>query len=242
MKKLKYLFVLSVIFNILFLLIGSYFVYHKGGMEYIKLSINKLTSKQVLATVKSDKVDLFKSYPHTENDVVFLGDSLTNACSWADYFPGKYTRNRGIGADCTSDIINRLDEIINGKPSKIFLMVGINDLLFNVDQKEMLSNYEQIIKIISEQTPDTKIFIQSILPINIQLAKKTQVLHFANKDIDNINLELEKIAIKYNARYIDLSSKYNDPDGELSPESTTDGIHLKPDKYFIWVNTIEQYI
>ena len=59
-------------------------------------------------------------------DVVFLGDSITEGGAWDELFPGVPVRNRGIGGDTTSGVLDRLDQITRGRPAKVFLKIGTN--------------------------------------------------------------------------------------------------------------------
>ena len=68
--------------------------------------------------------------PVTGQNIVMLGNSLTERGFWAEYFQGKRVLNRGIGGDCISGMINRVQPIVDGRPKAIFIMGGANDLLF----------------------------------------------------------------------------------------------------------------
>ena len=45
--------------------------------------------------------------PVTGQNIVMLGNSLTERGFWAEYLQGKRVLNRGIGGDCISGMINR---------------------------------------------------------------------------------------------------------------------------------------
>ena len=45
----------------------------------------------------------------TDNNVLFLGDSITAHGDWQTWFPDVNTLNFGVGGDTTDDIIARLD-------------------------------------------------------------------------------------------------------------------------------------
>ena len=52
--------------------------------------------------------------PVTGQNIVMLGNSLTERGFWAEYFQGKRVLNRGIGGDCISGMINRVQPIVDG--------------------------------------------------------------------------------------------------------------------------------
>ena len=62
--------------------------------------------------------------PITPNDIVMLGDSLTEGGDWASYFAdwlpeGVSVVNRGIVGDDAPGIYDRLHQILPGNPKKI---------------------------------------------------------------------------------------------------------------------------
>lgn len=71
---------------------------------------------------------LFEKLPIDSDDIVFLGNSITNGCEWHELFNNPNIKNRGISSDVSMGVYDRLDPIIKGKPAKIFLMIGINDI------------------------------------------------------------------------------------------------------------------
>lgn len=73
-------------------------------------------------------------------------------------------RNRGIAGDDTAGVLARLREVTAGRPAKVFLMIGTNDLTEGVDETRIAANVEQIVARIAAASPDTQIFVQSVLP------------------------------------------------------------------------------
>ena len=68
--------------------------------------------------------------PVTRRNIVMLGNSLTERGFWSEYFPDKRVLNRGIGGDRIVGMLARLDPIVGGQPRAIFIMAGVNDLVF----------------------------------------------------------------------------------------------------------------
>jgi lysophospholipase L1-like esterase len=59
-----------------------------------------------------------------------------------------------------------------------------------------------------------------------------------NDDIKKINKELKKQIVK--EQYINIYDELIDKDGSLNLKYTTDGIHLNPEGYEIYLNFIHQ--
>ncbi|HRN58259.1 MAG TPA: sialate O-acetylesterase, partial [Agriterribacter sp.] len=69
-----------------------------------------------------------RSLPQTKNDILFVGNSITDGNEWNELFDNSKMKNRGISGDISAGVIHRIDEIANRKPGKVFLMIGVNDL------------------------------------------------------------------------------------------------------------------
>ena len=99
------------------------------------------------------KVQLFKSYPNSEKDIIFLGNSITAGTDWMELMGRKDVRNRGISGDITFGVLERLDEVTEGKPSKVFILIGINDISRNIPDSLIVCNYQKIICRIKKESP-----------------------------------------------------------------------------------------
>ncbi len=75
---------------------------------------------------------MYDHLPDTRNEIVFLGNSITDGAEWYELLGNKRIRNRGISADVTEGILLRLDAITKLKPAKIFIMIGVNDIARNM--------------------------------------------------------------------------------------------------------------
>src|SRR5262245_31960720 len=74
------------------------------------------------------QVDNFRSYPNANSDIIMLGNSITDYAQWNELLQVNEVRNRGISGDITYGILERLDEVTEGKPAKVFVLIGINDI------------------------------------------------------------------------------------------------------------------
>ncbi|MGU3462973.1 GDSL-type esterase/lipase family protein [Bacillus sp. D48C] len=242
--NLKKIAIISIVFNVMFILFGGYLIYSKGGISFIT---NKFST--VLANSSSDKnegfspahkvrASVFDNAKPIEDSVVFLGDSLTDNNEWVEAFSDVKTFNRGIGGDTTVGVLDRIDQVISLKPSKVFLMIGINDFSVKTPKEDVLQNYDTILNRLSAGTPDTKVFIQSILPImNIQ-----ELSTISNKDINWTNEKLKKVASEKGYTFINLHPLFLDGKGELKKDLNVDGLHLNGKGYKVWENEIRNHV
>ena len=148
------------------------------------------------------KVGQFRSFPNSTKDVVFLGNSITDYADWNELLQLNEARNRGISGDVTFGVLERLDEITEGKPAKVFILIGINDISRNVPDSVILDNYKKIIQRIKKESPKTKIYFNTVLPVNNTFPNRD---HF-NKDehILYVNDELKKLGTAEKITVIDI--------------------------------------
>ncbi len=188
----------------------------------------------------SSRVELFRSLPHSEKDIVFLGNSITFWGDWNTLFKSPHVKNRGIPGDITFGVLERLDEVIEGRPAKLFVLIGINDLARNIPDSVIINNYYRIVDRVKNGSPRTKIFFQTLLPTNDILHKKTSIYNNNSRILD-INIAIRKLAAGSNAvNVIDLHPEFVDGTGKLNPSLTWDGIHLNLAGYEKWSGILKQ--
>ena len=233
----KKLLLISVVINILFLLFGGYVIHKKGGIDYVKRKLN-LSDNQTdenWGNYYKAKKTIFEIMPNDTNEIIFLGNSITDYCDWYELFGKSNIKNRGIGGDVINGVINRLDEVTSSKPQKIFLMIGINDLGRKRSVNQILIDYEKLINEIIEKVPETELYIQSVLPTDNRE-------NLQNTDVININKGLVELTKKYNLIYINLFDLFKTTENKLNPEMTFDGLHVNGQGYLIWKNAIIDYV
>ena len=122
-------------------------------------------------------------------------------------------------------------------------MIGIYDLADGADFHKVLENYKVIIQRISEKSPGTKIYIQSLLPVNKQLlAKYYPKSKITDENIRKLDNSLEDLSSKFQLNYIDLYSLFKKDEDQLDERFTYDGLHLNGNGYLIWKSAIEKYV
>ncbi len=60
----------------------------------------------------------------------------------------------------------RLEQVVKGKPRKIFLLIGINDVSHGHSVDKLAERYESLVNEIRLRSPETRLYLQSIMPIN----------------------------------------------------------------------------
>jgi len=178
--------------------------------------------------------------------IVFLGDSITDFFRVNEFFPGVYVKNRGISGDTTDGVLNRLAEsVYELSPSKIFLMIGTNDLGNKKSVEYISGNIRKIISEIKRNCPQTKIYLESVYPVSLLKDKKIKkfiVRKRNNRDISRLNDKLKNMADEMEITYIDVYSHLVDGSGNIKTEYTVEGLHLTIQGYSVVADVLRPYV
>lgn len=228
---MKLLYKISLLINLLFIAVLVYLAING------KQLIGKFVFKYIIETRHQQKVSMFRATPVSIGAIIFVGNSITEGGNWSELFPEKHILNRGIGGDITEGVVNRLDEIVRHQPSKIFICIGTNDIAKGISQEVIIQNYRTILETVKARSPETKIYVQSVLPVG-----KNLITGHSNEKIVPLNVEIKKLCSEMKIRYIDLYPSFIDETGYLIPAYTNDKLHLLGKGYLVWKPLIEPYI
>lgn len=182
------------------------------------------------------KHSMFLNTPASEGSVIFLGDSLTDWLSLNELLPGIRVLNRGIAGDTTIGVLHRLDEVIRHKPAKLFLLIGTNDIAMGISERKITDNISEIISRIQEASPETAIYLQTLIPVN-----SMYMGYRHNMKIDTVNDVLRVIAGKKGCVLVDLYEIFAE-NGELPLRYTFDGLHLNGEGAVKWTEYVKLMI
>lgn len=187
------------------------------------------------------KLDQFKSYKHSNRDIIFLGNSIMDNCDWNELLQSSRVKNRGISGDITFGILERLSEVTNGRPAKIFLLIGINDISRNIPDQVILKNYKEIISRIQKESPRTNIYLHTILPVNHTFEKFKN--HYGKDEhILFINAAIRTMADNKKIFVIDLYPHFLDENKRMKANLTHDGLHLTAAGYQVWAAILKDFL
>jgi len=223
------------------LLIATAILYDSATIATAQNRVAAKASAVASTPYWEQKVSLFDTLPIYRNDIVFLGNSITDGGEFSELFNMKNVKNRGINSDVINGVRKRLHQVTDGHPAKIFLLIGINDISHSLSVDELAERYETLVREIREQSPETKLYIQSIMPIDNSFGRYKN-LRGKEGVVTALNVEIKRIAEQNSARYIDLWPALGDSKGKLRKNFTNDGLHLTGAGYRAWVNLIEKYV
>ncbi|MES2266192.1 MAG: GDSL-type esterase/lipase family protein [Bacteroidota bacterium] len=187
----------------------------------------------------AQRLELFKKQPLNKGGIIFLGNSITEMGDWAKLLNDTTVINRGIGGDITYGVLKRINDVIARQPKKLFILLGINDIGKDIPDSVIAYNYFKIIKQVKAGSPGTKIYVQSILPLNPTLKGFPQ--HYDKAEhIPRVNAMLKAQAVSLGYTYINLHPIFLDKQNRLDAKYTNEGLHLKPEAYVVWVNYLKK--
>ena len=227
---------------ILIVLVISLFV-----NAFFLLRVNNLDSSvdSLNTTIEENKKDYEKqieTLKENYTNYLFLGDSITYYYDLDSYYDGLPVVNSGISGDTTEDILNDMtNRVYVYNPSKVFLLIGTNDLNSNIEVDEVISNIEKIISDINKREPQTEIYVESIYPVNSNTNKR-MVGSRNNDDIKTINESIKDYCTSNNYTYINMYDQLLDEDGNLKEEYSGDGLHLNGDGYNVVTDILKNYL
>lgn len=193
--------------------------------------------------------DLSKDYKALQNqfirekqNYVFLGDSITYGYQLDEFYDDYYVVNSGVSGDVTGDILNDLENrVYKYNPTKIFLLIGINDIKNKENNKVINSNIKKIVRKINKNRPYAKIYIESVYPVN-EKKLGSSYSEISNKKITNLNKLIKQLCEDYDMTYIDVGSALVDDNGSLKEKYTEDGLHLNGLGYYKVTKALKKYV
>jgi lysophospholipase L1-like esterase len=182
-------------------------------------------------------------------DILFMGDSITDfwrnrgSNVWNQYYAPRHAANFGISGDRTQHVLWRMNngELDGIKPKVVVLMIGTNNTgkERNSDKirntvPETIAGVQAVVADIRARLPDSKILLLGIFP-------RGTLDDPQRAEVALINTVIAKLDDGKMVRFLDISPKFLESDGTLSPD-----IMLKPDflhpsakGYQIWAQAME---
>lgn len=185
---------------------------------------------------------LFEMLPVGSDDIVFLGDSQTNGCEWHELLGNPNVKNRGISSDVIQGFADRVQPIIDGRPAKLFILGGVNDISHDLTPDSIATAMRNLIVKVRRGTPATKVYLQSLLPIDNSFRRYKAMIGKESVIVETNKL-LKKVAEETGATWIDLYSRMVDPaTGNMRKGLTNDGLHLLGAGYAVWRDAVLPYV
>lgn len=184
-------------------------------------------------------------YKNDEN-ILFFGDSLVEKYEVKSFFKKNNVVNKGISGNKTVDLIDRIEkDVYDYNPSKIFILIGINDMAVGIDDDDILLNIATIISDIKMNRPYSDIYVESLYPVNNDVIKDMKYDYASsldNKRIKEFNIKLESLCDLNEVTFINVHDKLLENSGQLKKMYTRDGLHLNKLGYLKVTSVLKEYL
>ena len=184
---------------------------------------------------------------YKKENIVFIGDSITDYYDLNKYFPDLPIVNSGMAGYKTDDVYDTLyEKLYIYNPTKVFLLIGTNDFLDSKSNEYIVDKIIEIIEEIKKNRPLAKIYLQSIYPVNNTNHEQIGKEMVANRDntrIRDVNKSLKEYCKEDgNCEYIDIYSILQNDDGDINLDYTTEGLHISDKGYEVITKHLMPYI
>ena len=175
-----------------------------------------------------------------KDNALFIGDSRTVGLMEyaqidnADFFCGvgmsvfnihkKAVAVPGVGKISLENLLN------SKKFSRIYIMLGLNEIGYSFEK--IIEKYNELIAFVEEREPDAAIVIQANLHITKDRSDNDKNCN--NKAINKLNNALSELADNKGIFYLDANVVFDDANGALSADKSSDNIHLYAKYYKEW--------
>ena len=193
---------------------------------------------------RNHRYDSFKVLSTNSESIVFIGNSITDMHCWPEAFitsEGNYLPivNRGNSGTYSTEQSDNLESYIAGKPKKVFMMIGTNDIAtsggLNFSGEQVLAYVKSIVERIHARSPQTKIYLYSILKNNTSNRVEATWLHTNEIVKAYVNSKNDD-----RLKYIDLYDKLAGvAQGNVW---SYDNLHLTAAAYKVWCESICEYL
>lgn len=195
------------------------------------LSYSQVTNQRLFDTIGfipehyPQRIAVFEKEPVETGPIIFLGNSITEMGNWKQLLNDTSVLNRGISGDITFGILKRLDDVIKRQPSKVFLLIGINDIGKDIPDAVIADNIRKIVREIKKGSPSSKIYVENIMPVNPDVPNFPQ--HYDKQQhVLGTNKLIKKVTAELHVPYVNIHDLFTDSKGRLDAKYTADGLHL----------------
>lgn len=192
------------------------------------------------SVMSSESADSGENINISMEDALFIGDSRTvglmeyAGITGADFFCNvgmsvynidkKPVSVPGIGKVTFTELIG------SKKYGKVYIMLGVNEVGYETETT--VAKYSDLINRIRENQPNAAVFIEANLHVSKSRSDSDKTVN--NAAIDRLNAELEKLADGKTVFYLDANKAFDDGEGNLASDKTSDGTHLYAKHYAEW--------
>lgn len=178
-------------------------------------------------------------------NVLFIGDSRTAGLSeYGDLGQAE------VFADSGMSVFNLFDSRVKTKSGNkltlrevlsrrqfqtIYLMLGINELGY--EYSSIIKKYQSVVDTIQSLQPDAILVLQANLHVTGNKSASSST--YNNEKINRLNSGIQTLAEENSCFYLDVNPVFDDENGNLKADYSTDGSHVLGKYYSVWVDWLK---
>lgn len=179
-------------------------------------------------------------------NVLFIGDSRTAGLSeYGDLGQAE------VFADSGMSVFNLFDSRVKTKSGNkltlrevlsrrqfqtIYLMLGINELGY--EYSSIIKKYQSVVDTIQSLQPDAVLVLQANLHVTGNKSASSST--YNNEKINRLNSGIQTLAEENSCFYLDVNPVFDDENGNLKADYSTDGSHVLGKYYSVWVDWLKE--
>lgn len=208
-------------------------IIEKAESADITMIENKIAGLEAssLSGEKDEEIVDTRSLKEKFDSSVFMGDSI--ALGFSEY---GVLNSSSVVAEIGAQIGNeevvkaQLEKAKEMNPQMLFLCYGVNDVRNGMTVEKFVSNYKKMLTYIQKELPDTKIFVNSIFPVQTSVIAEYENLG----EIEKYNEKLREVCDDMQIAFLDNTDLVRSQDYE------EDGIHFVVGFYERWAEEIAE--
>ena len=175
------------------------------------------------------------------DEALFIGDSRTvgikeyGTLKNADYFCSVGLASYKAATEYI-DGYTLTDKLTSNEYGKIYIMLGINEVAMDIEYT--ITQFRTLLETVQKYQPDAVVYLQG----NLHVTEAAQTQNITNDGINLLNSRLSQLADENdNVYFIDINEVFDDETGALTPDFTSDGIHVLGRYYEVWCEWLCQH-
>ena len=198
----------------------------KANVQEIDAKIQKLEKEERQASEEWQN----RSYNEKFANCLILGDSISQGLYAYEHLdPALVNAQKGVGVVLPDETgFSAIeDQIIEAKPQKLFIALGMNDTISaDADAEVFAEAYKVMLDKFKKGLPDTQIYVNSILPVAQAAIQKDARFGC----VPDFNVKLKELCESEKIEFIDNTELVKAEYYEV------DGIHMSSNYYPEWLN------
>lgn len=191
-------------------------------------------SAQYVYNPVTEKIEAAQAYHKRKKNIIMFGDSHMARGVWITLLNRCDVGSISFGGATTADLVKLTGDVLNARPEKCFIAVGVNDIETDVSRADFINNMDEILSAIGDKA---KVYVHSIMLTGKGYKEAQQF----NSRVRMYNADLDSLCMARRIQVINLNNIFA-PDGYLSSEYTNDNIHLNESAFRLWATELAKYL